>query len=192
MTLGKEAKPERTPPDLGKGGSQHKAIQRRLKEAAEQCGCYAAIEKEIPNGSIDLLVEKAGYAIACEISVTTTIDHEVGNALKCLREGFLHVAIICQDEARLRKIESSIVTSLGPDLSQRVSYFNPDQFVAHLKDLAATLADPPPVSPPVLKSATVRRGYTVRRVTQSLTSEEHKAREQITIAQMAALMKKKV
>ena len=143
----KEQKPERTPPDLGKGGAQHKAIQQRLKESAEQCGFYAVIEKEIPNGSIDLFVERAGHGIACEISVTTTIDHEVGNAQKCLRAGFLRVAVICQDEARLRKIENSIVTSLGPDLSPRVSYFQPDQFIAHLKELAATLAVPPLLHP---------------------------------------------
>jgi hypothetical protein len=139
-----------------------------------------------------LFVERSGHTIACEISVTTTIDHEVGNALKCLREGFLYVAIICQDEARLRKIESSIETSLGPDLSTRVSYFQPDQFATHLKHLASTLPEPRAVSTPTSKSTTVRRGYTVRRVTQPLTSDEQKAREQATISQMATLMKKKV
>lgn len=186
-----QVKAERMPPDLGKGGAQHKAIQQRLKESAEQCGFYAAIEKEIPTGSIDLFVEKAGYAIACEISVTTTIDHEVGNALKCLREGFLYVAIICQDEARLQKIESSIVSSLGPDLAARVSYFQPDQFISHLREIGPGLKEPPPVTNPASKAPTIRRGYTVRRTTRPLTGDEHKSREQATIEQLAALMKRK-
>ena len=188
----KEQKPDRTPPDLGKGGAQHKAIQQRLKESAEQCGFYAVIEKEIPNGSIDLFVERAGHGIACEISVTTTVDHEVGNAQKCLRAGFLRVAVICQDEARLQKIENSIVTSLGPELSKQVSYFQPDHFIAHLKELAVTVAVPPPASTPASKSKRVRKGWEVSTTAKSLSSDEHLAREQATIAQMAALMKMKV
>jgi hypothetical protein len=148
------------------------------------------IEKEIPNGSIDLFVERAGHGIACEISVTTTIDHEVGNAQKCLRAGFLRVAVICQDEARLRKIENSIATSLGPDLSKRVSYYNPEQFIAHLKELAATLAVPPPASTPASKSKRVRKGWEVTTNAKPLSDDERIAREQATIAQMAALMKK--
>ena len=45
------------------------------------------IEKQIPEGSVDLLLERPGQTFACEISITTTIDHEVGNVAKCLRVG---------------------------------------------------------------------------------------------------------
>ncbi len=75
------------PKDLGKGGEQHKAIQKRIKEAAEALGFRSVIEKQIAGcmESIDLFLERDGQNIACEISVSTTIDHELatsGNAFK--------------------------------------------------------------------------------------------------------------
>src|SRR5206468_3926342 len=91
------------PPDLGRGGAQHQAIQRRLKHEAEALGFRATIEKEIPQGSVDLALEKAGQSIACEISVTTTIDHEFGNVVKCLKAGFAEVAVISGRPERLKQ-----------------------------------------------------------------------------------------
>ena len=69
------------PADLGKGGEQHKAMQQRIKEAAEALGFRSVIEKQISDGreSVDLMLERGDQKFACEISVSTTIDHEVGN-----------------------------------------------------------------------------------------------------------------
>ena len=91
-----EASREPPPPrGLGRGGAQHQAIQRRIKKAAEDLGFRSTIEKGVLDGkgSVDLLLERAGHTIACEISITTTIDHEVGNVAKCLKAGFSDVAI---------------------------------------------------------------------------------------------------
>ena len=78
------------PRDLGRGGAQHQAIQRRIKEAAEELGFRSVIEKPVLDGqgSVDLWLERTGESIACEISISTTIDHEVGNVAKCLKAGF--------------------------------------------------------------------------------------------------------
>ena len=78
-----------TPRDQGKGGEQHKAIQRRIKDAAEALGFRSVIEKQLANSaqSIDLFLERGDQQIACEISISTTIDHEVGNVRKCLEAG---------------------------------------------------------------------------------------------------------
>ena len=59
------------PRDLGMGGAQHKEIQKRIKQVAEALGFLTTIEKPIPNGSVDVLLERNGQTIACEISVTT-------------------------------------------------------------------------------------------------------------------------
>jgi hypothetical protein len=77
------------PPDLGRGGNQHRAIQKRIKEAAESLGFRSTIEGEVLDGkgSVDVLLERAGEIIACEIAITTPIDHEVGNVEKCLKAG---------------------------------------------------------------------------------------------------------
>ena len=88
--------------------------------------------------------------------VATTIYHEVGNVAKCLRAGFTRVVLICQIEERLRKLEKAIATSLGPDVS--VGYFQPDQFIAELRNMAPAVETPPAPDQPA-----VRRGYKVKR-----------------------------
>lgn len=175
-------KPVTTP---GRGGHQHKAIQQRIKSVAEGLGYGVTIEKTLANGSVDIVVEKAGRVIAGEISLTTTIDHEVGNVLKCLKGGFAQVSVICVDEERLVKIGKGVASCVAKTEATRVDYFTPDLFIQYLQESA--LQDPPPP-----EQATVRLGkYKVKRTTVQLTEEERKARETSALSQMADLMKSK-
>jgi hypothetical protein len=170
------------PADLGKGGEQHKAIQRRIKEAAEALGFRSVIEKQIAGSqeSVDLLLERGDQKIACEISVTTTIDHEVGNVAKCLKADLPQVAIICTDAQRLQKIAAAVSGSLGSEAAAQVEYFEPDQFIAHLK----TLPVPVPKD-----SVTTHHGYKVKRSAPKLTVEEQRQREDLANRMMAEAMR---
>ena len=93
-------------------------------------------------------------SVACEISISTTIDHEVGNVVKCLKAGVPNVAVICLDEERLRKIASAVSGSLGKEQTARVEYFQPDAFIAHLKALPSPTPEP---------TETKYAGYKVKR-----------------------------
>ena len=173
-----------SPRDLGRGGEQHKAIQHRIKQAAEELGFRSVIEKPVLDGqgSVDLWLERTGQAIACEISISTTIDHEVGNVAKCLKAGVPKVAVICLDEERLRKISSAVSGSLGVELAARVDYFQPDAFIAQLKALAP--ATPTPAA------AKKRRGYNVKLSVPQLSPNEQKQKEDATINAIADSMRK--
>jgi hypothetical protein len=179
-----EKKTPSVPADLGKGGEQHKAMQRRIKEAAQVLGFRSVIEQQIAGSqeSVDLLLERGGQKIACEISVTTTIDHEVGNIRKCLKAGLPQVAIICVSEDRLQKIAAAVLGSLGAEAAARVTYFQPDPFIAHLK----TLPVPVPKD-----SVTTSRGYKVKRSAPALTEEERRQREELANKMMAEIMRPK-
>jgi len=174
------------PRDLGRGGAQHQAIQKRIKEAAEGLGFRCIIEKPVLDGqgSVDLWLERTGQSIACEISISTTIDHEMGNVAKCLKAGVPKVAVICLDEERLRKISNAVSGSLGAELAARVEYFQPDQFITHLKSL------PLPATP---SSATpeIRRGYKIKHSVPKLTVEEQRQREDAVNRMMAEAMRSK-
>jgi hypothetical protein len=176
-----ERKAPAVSPDLGRGGAQHKAIQQRLKQAAEKLGFRSVIEKQIPEGSVDLLLERPGQTLACEISITTTIDHEVGNVRKCLKAGFPTVAVICLDEERLKKIEAAVAGSLGSDVAARLIYCEPDEFIARLQEL-------PPRAP---KAPETRRGYKIKRSARDLNPEEQRQREEAAIRSIAEAMRKK-
>jgi len=172
------------PRDLGRGGAQHKAIQQRIKKAAEELGFRSVIEKLLQDnpGSVDLLLERENQTIACEISFTTTVDHEVGNVSKCLKAGFSMVVVICLDEERLKKIEKAVSGSLGPEVAGRVQYFKPDPFIEYLKQLKA----PTPV-PMETRSG----GYKIRRSTPDRSAQERRQKEDIANRIIADAMRKK-
>lgn len=173
------------PRDLGRGGAQHQAIQKRIKQAAEELGFRSVIEKPVLDGlgSIDLFLERGGQSVACEISLTTTIDHEVGNVAKCLKAGLPNVAVICLDDERLKKIATAISGSLGSEMAARVEYYQPDRFIAYLKAL-------PPIVPKDVATET-RRGYKIKRSTPELSPEERKQKEDVAIHLIAEAMKRK-
>lgn len=179
-----ERKAPESPADLVRGGAQHKAIQHRIKQAAEQLGFRSTIEKQIPGGSVDLLLERVDRTFACEISITTTIDHEVGNVEKCLKEGFSTVAVICAEDARLKRIAAAVAGGLGSELAARVIYCQPDEFIARLQEL-------PPQVQKALEAPETRRGYKIKRTVTKLTPEEQKQREEGAIWALAEAMRKK-
>jgi hypothetical protein len=135
-------------------------------------------------GSVDLLLERGDLTIGCEISITTTIDHEVGNVAKCIKAGFVIVAVICVEDERLRKIEKAVIGSLGKEAAGRVIYYLPDQFIERLKEMA------PPI-PKEPESPEMRRGYKIKRSVSKLTREEQKQREDAAIRSIAETMRRK-
>ena len=183
-------KPEAALPDFGRGGNQHKMIQRRLKTGAEELGFRVFIEKPILDGagSVDLVFERGGVAIACEIAVTTTIDHEVGNVAKCIKAGFSQIAVLAGSEDRLGKISAAVAASLGAEVAAHVGYFLPDAFLAWLQALPPPAPPAPPTAPAPV--TTTVRGWKVRTNYPQLTPEETKAREDAAIKLLAESMKK--
>jgi hypothetical protein len=181
-----EHKPSIPPKDLGRGGAQHKAVQHRIKAAAEKLGFRGVIEKRIleGQGSVDLLLERGEQSLACEISITTTIDHEVGNVSKCLKAGFTIVAVICLDEERLSKIAAAVTGSLGSEAAARVIFAHPDAFIARLKEMAPplpTIGQPPKIS----------KGYKVKHSVANLSPEAQKKREEAAIQSITETMRKR-
>jgi len=172
------------PRDLGRGGAQHQAIQRRIKEAAEELGFRSVIERPVLDGqgSVDLWLERVGQSIACEISISTTIDHEVGNVAKCLKAGVPMVAVICLDEERLRKINKGVSGSLGGELASRVKYFQPDPFIVYLKALQTPAPRP---------TETQYGGYKIKRSIPKLSAGEQRQKEDIANRIMAEALRRK-
>jgi len=173
----------KTPNPMGKGGVQHKAIQKRLKAIADSLGFLSTIEAPISCGpqSVDLLLERDAVKIACEIAITTTIDHEVGNVQKCVEAGYSHVAVLAIDEERLKKIRTAVLSSLGHDACANVGFYSPDSFIAYLEAL------PREASPSVPK-ITIRRGYKTTRTFAQTPREALKDAEEAQIRVIADVL----
>jgi len=171
-------------PSPGRGGPEHQAIQKRIKEEAEKLGFRSIIEKPVLEGqaSIDVWLERNSLIIACEVSFTNTEDNESGKIIRCLKGGIPKFVMICTDEKKLLKIETTISGSVESELAARVEYFQPDQFSEYLKSL--------PVEPPK-NSEKIRRGYKVKHSQSSVSTEEQKAKEEAAIRAIAESMQTK-
>jgi hypothetical protein len=138
-------------------------------------------------GSIDLVLEKPGHAIACEINVSSTIDYEVGNVSKCLKAGLFVVAVICPSTDRLSRLAEAM-KCFGPEQLGKIGFYSPDEFIGHLQK--ATLEQAPDPSEPGV-TETLRRGYKVKRHFVEVSPEDAKAREDSALKMLAEKMRKR-
>jgi hypothetical protein len=87
-----------------------------------------------------------------------TINDEFENVQKCVTAGFPRIAVIANGRKRLDEIADAVQGGLGSEATAKVSYHTPDEFIAELKKLAATMKLNP--SPPdEFQGRTVHRHY---------------------------------
>jgi DNA helicase HerA-like ATPase len=126
-----------TPPEPrrpGKGGAEHTYLQELVKRWAEERGFRATVEEQIPGGreSIDVALYRGETRIACEISVTTPLEYEVGNVEKCLAAGFGEVAMVSLKKSRLAKLDKLLAGVLSPEHYRRVHFLTPEELLSWL------------------------------------------------------------
>lgn len=163
------------PPPLGRGGREHRYLQSLIKEFAVSKGFHAVIEQPILDGDgrVDVALTRETLRVACEISVTTGRDYELGNIEKCLAAGFEHVLFVSGD-ARHRKAMGKIaVASLDEAEQSKVRFVSPEEALAFVESLG-----PAPAENTV-------RGYKVK-VTRSVVTPEEAARRQRAVAAVIA------
>jgi len=130
-------------------------------------------------------LEKDGTrTIACEISVTTSVEHEIGNLQKCLAVGFEHVVLISPEKKVLNSAKAAASVQLEAEQAKRLKFFSPEEFFSFLEEEDATTAG---------KEQTVR-GYKVKVKYKAVNETEKKARKKViaeTVLQALRKMKEK-
>lgn len=143
---------EPEPPTPGRGGADHKYLQMFVKQWAVGMGWKAVIEAPVSGGAVDVLLSKGKVTIACEISMTTSKEHEVGNLKKCLGGGFSFVVSLCREIEHAQEIEATAKEVLSRDELSRLRFFTQPDFFTFIEELDAKTA---------AKETTVR-GYKVK------------------------------
>lgn len=135
-----------------------------MKRWAEEHGFRAVVEEQIPGTreSIDVALYRGDTRIACEISVTTPLEYEVGNVEKCLSANFGVVAVISLKKPRLTKLDKLLRDSLPPDKFEKVYLFTPEEFLSWL------------AGQPVEVQEGVVRGYKVKVRYRNPGDDRHK------------------
>lgn len=154
----------------GRGGQQHKYLQHLFKQLAEERGFRASIEETILNGAgrVDVSLVRGERRIACEISVTTNQDHELGNVEKCLAAGYTEVVLVGSNERHIKALSKFVEANLDESEQGKVRYVVPERLIEYLDALGTT---PAPTEQTV-------RGYKVRTVQQTVDPKEAGARRQ--------------
>lgn len=148
----------------GRGGQQHKYLQHLIKQLAEERGFRASIEETILNGAgrVDVSIVRGESRIACEISVTTNQDHELGNVEKCLAAGYTQVVLVGSNERHIKALAKFVEENLDESEQGKVRYIVPERLTEYLDSLGEI---PQPTEEVV-------RGYKVRTVQQVIDPKE--------------------
>jgi hypothetical protein len=169
------------PPALGRGGKEHKYLQNLIKEFAISKGYHAVIEEQIVDGagSVDVSLTREGLKIACEISVTTGRDHELGNLQKCLAAGYGHVLFVSRDARHVKAMEKLAAAELVEAERAKIYFVDPESGLGLLEGWAK--AD----------VATTVRGYKVRTTTATIDSDDAVRRRSAVASVIAKSLRKK-
>ena len=166
----------------GRGGQQHKYLQHLFKQLAEERGFRASIEETILDGAgrIDVSLVRGERRIACEISVTTNQDQELGNVEKCLAAGYTEVVLVGGNERHIKALAKFVEENLDESERGKVQYIVPEHLIEYLDSLGDA---PQPTEQNI-------RGYKVRTVQQVVNPKEADARRQAIAGVIARSLKK--
>ncbi|WP_041598997.1 type IV secretory system conjugative DNA transfer family protein [Hahella chejuensis] len=88
--------------DTKRATTQHIYLQNLIKRLAEERGCRAVIEEPCPGGVVDVALYRGKVKVACEISVTTDMKHELQNIEKCRAAGTYTQILSIVQKANMR------------------------------------------------------------------------------------------
>lgn len=119
-----EAPAPEPPETLELKSGKAEATKNAIIQAADAWGYSYRTEKPIlgKTRQVDVVLKKVDLVVACEISATTSAPHEVGNVLKCLREGFAQIIHVCDVTARRRHLAAPVAAQCSPDDLRRIEF----------------------------------------------------------------------
>ncbi|HVT16690.1 MAG TPA: type IV secretion system DNA-binding domain-containing protein [Thermoanaerobaculia bacterium] len=121
------------PAPLGRGGPEHQYLQELVKRWAEAKGYRATVEEPLPSGGkVDVALRREDHTLACEISVTTTAEHEIGNVEKCLAAGFDEVVLLSLHRGTLGKVREAVEAKVEEKDRGRLHFMSPEEFFTFL------------------------------------------------------------
>jgi hypothetical protein len=162
--------------ESGHGGRQHKYLEHLVKQLAEERGFRSTIEEPILDGRgrVDVSLVRDELRIACQVSVTTTKDWELGSIEKCLAAGYSEVVLVGTSERHVKTLARFIESNLDEPAQGKVRYLTSESIVEYLDSFGPTTAE-----------EQVVRGYKVK-VTHHAPSAEESANRRAAIARVIA------
>ncbi len=125
-------------------------------------------EQEVSGRRVDLVLTLGSLVLACEISATTSAEHEFERSIrKCLQAGFARIFLVCDHNTRRTQIEGMVTARCSPEEGSRVERLTARDFLSKLGALAEAERK---ASKPAAPSA----GKTVLQSPAGVTPDERK------------------
>lgn len=165
-----ESAPAPTYRKEGGGGARHSEIERMVKELGEAVGFRVSLEETILDGAgrVDVILRRDALTICCEVSVTTTREHEYLNVKKCLEFGAGQVWLVASSERHRVGLERFISPKLTEPENEKTSFLTLEGVEEKMRELA----------PSAEQQGKVVRGYRVLSTSKS-TSADASARNSL-------------
>lgn len=130
----KEAEIPVLPIQEGRGGSQHRDIQQKIKAIGHDLGFGASVEASCTQseGAIDVLLTGEKTTIAVEVSVTTSPEHELQNLKKCLAEPVDQILCVAPNDVHRLAIQNLCIEKLPQTQFDRITFLNPSSVNEYL------------------------------------------------------------
>lgn len=143
-TVHNTTKPVPMPPERDiKAEREHRRLQNLIKLTAEKNGYRAVIEQPTPDGQgrVDVGLERDGRKeIACEVSITTSAEQELGNIEKCIRAGYDRVFLCSPERKTLEKVKTFVAKEVAESDRDKILFLLPEELLFLFEEEAASAA----------------------------------------------------
>lgn len=114
--------------------NKHHKWKATIQSEAETLDYIVTLEEAAPNskGWADIVISHGDRIIACEISVKTAVEYEVGNLFECIAGDYPQFAMICANRRKPDRVRETFSRSANPSQSVRVNYYSPEEFISFL------------------------------------------------------------
>jgi len=170
------------PTPAGRGGTQHQYLQRLIKRIGQEHGYKTTLEEKILSGLglVDVSLERDKEKIACEISVSTSADHEMDNIQKCLAHGYSDIVLLSHERKKLNLIRRLVQESIADTDQEKIKYLLPEEFITFLDGKDAER----------LEQEKTVRGYRVKVKYKTTDPKEQKQKQEAIAKLIIDSMKK--
>lgn len=128
---------------LEESGLGDQNLQKLVQKLGETNGFRVTVNQQVPGGhtSVDVVLERDGWRLACEISVTSNLEQEIGSIRKCLASGFHEVAMVLPNQRQARKLENALSNTLTKEELARVKLLAPEELPGYVEGIETLVAE---------------------------------------------------
>lgn len=164
-------------PTSGRGGQEHKYLQHLVKRLAEERGFRATIEDPGEGGtSVDVVLRRGDETIGVEISVSTSVEHEIENLKKCAGLDYTRMLFIAKALSKRDRVATAAKTIVGDRPFAAVA---PEGLAEYFDRMTL----------PMEAASSTVRGYSVRVSRTRVTPEDALAKRKAVAGVLARVTK---